>query len=348
MPDRHALLIELLNRAVDQRSVFGTAFSVGWHDQTYSAAAGDLALHQPFFIASVTKLFVTALVLQLQGENRLALDDPITRWLDANTLDGLHRLRGQDHSTAITVTHLLAHTSGLPDYFSDSVPGSQSWQKDLMRTRTDRAWRFEDALAHSKHLQPRFVPGTRGRAHYSDTNFQLLGRIIECIEEQPLATSIARRITQPLELTNTWLYTDPQDQRPHPIHLGRKPLAIPQAMASFQADGGMVSTAPELLRFVRAFFSGHWFAPSVLAGLQVWRRIFYPFESGIGMQRFRLPWWLDPLGRTPELIGYIGLSGTVAFHVPALNISVAGTINQAADPGKALRLTLRLLQAFSR
>ena len=116
-------------------------------------------------------------------------------------------------------------------------------------------------------------------------------------------------------------------------------------MASFGADGGIVSTAEELRRFTDAFFLGALFPKEELELLKQWNRIFFPMQSGIGIHMFRLPWLFNPTGAVPTLIGHSGLSGTVAFYDPKNDAVIAGTVNQIHRPGTSFRLMIRLLMA---
>jgi D-alanyl-D-alanine carboxypeptidase len=83
-------------------------------------------------------------------------------------------------------------------------------------------------------------------------------------------------------------------------------------MASFGPDGGIVSTAGELMTFVRAFFEGGLFERATIGQLQDYRRIFFPLQYGVGFARFALPRVLGG----EELIGHSGLSGAFAFLAP--------------------------------
>ncbi len=109
-------------------------------------------------------------------------------------------------------------------------------------------------------MKPHFAPGAPGKAHYSDTNYQLLGALMEVIDERP--------------------YRD--DGIAGMLH-GRRPFARPQAMASFGADGSMVSTATEQAAFLQAFMGGQLFPAEYVAELTAeWRRIFFPLQYGVG------------------------------------------------------------------
>lgn len=135
----------------------------------------------PYFIASATKLHTTALVMQLRAEGRLTLDDPVSKHLPPDKLRGIHVFEGADHGNAMTIRHLLAHTSGLADYFEQAQVHATSIMGELASGR-DRSWTLEDVLELNRtKLKPKFAPGTPGKAFYSDTNYQLLGAVVEGI-----------------------------------------------------------------------------------------------------------------------------------------------------------------------
>ena len=131
-----------------------------------------------FFIASTTKLYVTAIIMQLCDQRQVNLDAEAVKYLDPSIMTGIHVLRGVDSSHRITVRELLSHTSGIADYFEQRRADGRSQFKDALRA--DFAWSFEDVLRITKEeLKPKFAPSTPGKAFYSDTNHQLLGALIE-------------------------------------------------------------------------------------------------------------------------------------------------------------------------
>ena len=93
---------------------------------------------------------------------------------------GLHVHRGVDHTAAISLRHLLAHTSALPDDFSGRKQqrGEPALDKQL-RSKVDGAWNASDAVRWARDDGALFAPGQGRSAFYSDTNHQLLGRAIE-------------------------------------------------------------------------------------------------------------------------------------------------------------------------
>jgi CubicO group peptidase (beta-lactamase class C family) len=337
------ILQSILNKSVDNKNVFGTSFCIKHKSDLWCGASGNMNTDSPYFIASTTKLYVTTIILHLKSKGVLDLDDKISKYLEATVLKGLHTLNGKDYSTEISIKNLLAHISGIPDYFQQKNKEGKSFESELIRGN-DQFWTFEQVVDYSKQLKPLFVPDAKGKAHYSDTNFQLLGKIAENITQKSITENYEELIFNPLELSRTYLYTDIQDQRPKTLYFKSKELFIPKAMASFGPDGGIVSTSNELMNFLTAFFNGTFFPKSYIESLKTWNRIFFPMQSGVGIHLFKLPWIFNPTGTIPELLGHSGLSGTLAYHSPEKDIYVAGTVNQVANPGTSFRLAIKLLQ----
>ena len=300
---------------------------------------------QPYFIASTTKLYVTAILVQLRHEGRIDFDQPAAIYLPDTLTDGIHVLKGIDSSKLITVRQMMAHTSGIPDYFEQKGKKGKSHLEKVLKE--DKAWTVEDVVDITRSLKPQFPPSARARAFYSDTNYQLLGALIESIENAPFSEVVQSRIAGPLQLSNTYLFTsehiDSYEEIPH-ILLGRKPVYIPKAMASFQADGGIVSTATEGIRFLEAFMEGSLFPTSYFKELMsVWRSVFGPIEYGTGIMRYKLPRLFSPLQPVPPMIGHSGASGVVLFYVPELDLYLSGAVNQLRRRGLPFQLMTRIV-----
>lgn len=322
-------------------------------ETVHSAAGADGSRHidhrTPFFLASTTKLLGTAMTLQLQSEGRLRLDDPIARFFPAAALAGLHRIDGREFTEAITVRHLLSHTSGLPDYFEEKRRDGTQFATGLL-AGTDARWSLDDVIVAARDdLAPHFQPGAGRRAHYSDTNYQLLGRIIEQVAERPLVQAVEERIATRLGLSETYLFEASRaaDRTPvMPLRNGPSRPEIPLAIESTRLDGGGVSTSAELLELIRAFFGGRLFPAEYLPQLYDWRAIFFPLQYGIGVMRFELPWFFSPFARQPELLGHSGISGAFAFWSPRRDAFVAGSVNQLANRSLPYRFMLKALMAL--
>lgn len=316
--------------------------AVSCGDDFWLGANGNMKADSHYFIASSTKLYVTAMVLQLIDSGHLQFYDPVKKFLPPTVFNGLHVIDGVDRSDQITIEHLLSHTSGLPDYFQAKRSGQNSRLQDILKGR-DQKWGLEEVVKDSKDMGAVFAPNTE-RALYSDTNFQLLGSILEGISGKKLSRLIDQNVCQRLGLNNTYLYEDEFDHRPIALNFRSHVLHIPKAMTSFAADGGIVSNATDGILFLKGFFSGQLFKLKHLEYLtRRWRSIFYPLQYGVGISLFRLPWYFSPFKRTPDLIGHSGLSGAFLFYCPNKNIYLSGTVNQIARPATSFRLMLKAI-----
>jgi CubicO group peptidase (beta-lactamase class C family) len=314
----------------------GVAVSVLGPGGEQHLAAGDLTVDTPCFFASATKLMGATVLHQLAGEG-LDLDAPLASVVPVG---GLLRQDGEDRTGAITIRQLMTHTSGLPDYLGSADP-KRGLMGALLQGQ-DRGWSRAEALEMARRMAPVGQPGRMRRAQYSDTNYQLLDAVIEAVEGAPLADVLERRIIRPLGLRQTWLYADPADRRPAPLRYRKNRLEIPQAMASFRGDGGLVTTTREGLAFLRALWSGA-FGPTDWLTRGPFRPVFFPVVYGEGVMRFALPRWMTPFRRFPALYGHSGHSGAALFHAPEVGVTIAATVNQIDRPGTVFKLILKAL-----
>jgi len=341
--EKEKILQTILDKTVDGKKVFGTTFAFKKDTTIWQGSSGNLSKDQPYYIASTTKLFTTAIILKLKAEGKLYLDDKISNYIDTSILSGLHDYKGKDYSQELTIKHLLSHTSGLPDYFQGKGTSGISLENELTEGN-DQFWTFEQAIEKTKNMPPLFAPGTKGKANYSDANFQLLGKIIETITQKSYSENCKEIIIQPLGLTKTYLYQDSTDKTPKTLYYKSNELNIPKAMTSFGADGGIVSTSTDMLIFIEAFFTGKLFPSAYIEELQEWNKIFFPMQSGIGIHLFKLPWFFNPTGAVPYFIGHSGLSGALAYYSPKENIFIVGTVNQVAHPDISFKTMIKLTQ----
>ncbi len=339
-------LSELLSKQVNSKDVHSGVLAVCSPSQDFKwqDAAGDAHTDSEFFIASTTKMFTAAIIMQLVEEVRVKLEDKISNYIDQDLMAGLHLYKGVDYSDNITVRHLLSNTSGLPDYFSGKDEAGKT-QLDRLLEDGDTNWTAVEAIELSKTRQaPLFSPGTIGKAHYSDTNFQLLKLIIEKITDNSIDQVVYSRISARLNLKQTYMFTG--NTSPLPFYYKNIEMNIPKAMASVTTDGGMVSTGNELLTFVKGFFQGELFRAELLDEMQNWNPIFFPLQYGTGMMRFKLPRLFSPFAPLPEMLGHSGVTGAFAYYVPSKNLYIAGTLNQIHPNSRPYKLLVQVANLF--
>jgi CubicO group peptidase (beta-lactamase class C family) len=346
------------------KDIFGAVLGVtnGSGDFHWAGAAGTaypgqaaaMKADTPIFIASITKMYTAAATMLLEEQGRLSLDDPLSDYLPASMLSGLHVYKGTDYSDQLRVYHLISQTSGLPDYFEERPSGGKSLLDHIVETG-DTEWDVAEAVQITKSgLSPHFPPEPKERknsgtkAHYADTNYQLLGAVIESVAQQSLSEIFAELIIGPLALSSTYLHgqsdvTAEQRIPPANIYYKTKQLYLDKAMASFGPDGGMVSTVEDSLVFLKHIMQGQLFSqPTTLPRMRSWRSIFFPFQYGLGLMRFKLPRILSPFSATPELIGHAGASSAFLFYSDDSQIYIGGTLNQLDNRRRPYGLMLKV------
>ena len=200
-------------------------------------------------IGSNTKTFVAVVVMQMVQEGKVGLDEPIETYLP-----GLIKGEGIDASK-ITVRQLLQHTSGLPEY-TDTVPG----RSDIFQIK-DHYAQPRDLLDTALSKPAAFEPGTQWA--YTNTNYVVLGMLIERVSQRPVGEQIDQRIIKKLGLSHTY-FPAPGDRsikgtHPQGYHLsaeGKLEDITEMDPAWGWAAGAMVSTPSELNTFFQAVFDG--------------------------------------------------------------------------------------------
>ena len=291
----------------------------------YADKTEEMKVDTPFFIASITKMYTSAATMILEEREHLSLDDPISKFLPDDLIEGLHRYKGVDYSSQLRIYHLISQTSGLPDYFQEKPRHGKSLF-DCIVAGSDEEWDVEEVVdITKKNLSPKFPPEPKAqvrsgkRAYYSDTNYQLLGAAIESAAQKPLQEIFSELIIDPLELSSTYLHGQgepwaPLDNPPANIYYQTIPLPLDKAMRSFGPDGGMVSTMEDCLKFIQGLMEGKLFVnPATLKRMKNWKRIFFPLQYGLGLMRYMLPRIFSPLSETPEFIGHSGASSSFLF-----------------------------------
>ncbi len=337
--DLAARLTGLLDRWVaDDPLIPGIALALSCPSRglDWSSAAGLadpgrgtlLSPAHPVRLASVTKTFTAAATLCLWEEGRLHPDDPLTAHLAPDRLAALAAAGYQP--AAITLRQLLGHTSGLFD-FADA-PAFIA----IMEADPGRLWSRDEQLAAALAWGPPYgAPGEVYR--YSDTGYLLLSEVLERATGEPYAAVLRSRLGfARLGLGSTWLESlEPAPPavppRAHQLYGERDTFDWSPTM-DLWGGGGLVSTVGDLVRFFQALPTGEVFAhratftamltpcPAERAGPSAYGQSQEPGHYGLGLQ-------LPTVGGR-RLIQHGGYWGTLAAHVPDLDLTFALSINQ--------------------
>jgi D-alanyl-D-alanine carboxypeptidase len=285
------------------------------------AARTPLRVDTPFRIASVTKTFVAVAALRLVEEKRLALDQPISAALSPATTTTL--VAGGYAPDRITVRELLNHTSGLFDYAASAA-------YDTLNTRDPaRVWTPQEQIRFAMdHGRPQARPGRR--YHYADTNYVLLGEIIERASGRPLAAAV-RSLDGFGRLglhATAWerLEPPPPDRPPraHQYYGTTFDNIRLDASSDLFGGGGLVSTVGDLSRFFRALFAGQVFSrASTLDAMTTIAPPARAAHAGLGI-------FAATIGGE-RCWGHPGYWGTEAYACPRESMAFALETNQANE-----------------
>jgi D-alanyl-D-alanine carboxypeptidase len=266
-------------------------------------------------IGSTTKTFTAVLILKLVEQGRLSLDDSIAKWFPT-----------VPNAEAITVRDLLNHSSGIPEII----------QKGLMKSVIPSTYWTRDELlqliASDKLL---FTPGTK--FEYSNSNFILLGFILEDVTGKIALQLLHEQILDPLNLKNT--YFIPYEPAPARLVTGfDRDLAKIPGMLEIAPDntswatlaftsGAIASTADDLGVFFDNLSAGKLLSPAMMEEMKTFIPASNPgldaqTGSGLGLMRFEVG--------GQELIGHVGEfmgSSSIAVYSPDKGYTIAITCN---------------------
>jgi D-alanyl-D-alanine carboxypeptidase len=287
-----------------------------------AAGVGDLATGAPVSlddhvrIASITKTFVATVVLQLVDEGQLNLDD---------TLEGF--VPGIANGDAITLRQVLGMTAGIRDYVTDPRIAIDYAADPLL------PFSPEEAVQIMRRGTPNFAPGDG--VQYSNSNYILLGLIVEQVTGNSIEQEIEERIITPLGLSGTSFPTSPEMPAPFMHGYAGAALGDPLVDASRSnpalpwASGAMISTLRDMRTWGEALATGSLLSPET----QRQQLEFTPFPNaapgqevgyGLGILSFN-----GLLGHNGGIVGY----SLWLVHDPDTGATVAVVTNRATIDG---------------
>ncbi|WP_405868493.1 beta-lactamase family protein [Streptomyces sp. NBC_01515] len=260
----HTATREALRAAVED-GVPGVTATVRDGGTTWSTTAGvgNLRTGKPrsaedrYRVGSITKTFVSTVLLQLEAEGRLSLDDTVATWLP-----GVVEGNGNDGGK-VTVRQLMNHTSGIFNYTADDDFGTAYFTKDGFFQHRYDTKTPADLVAIAMSHKPDFAPGTSW--NYSNTNYVLAGMVIQKVTGHSYETEIRRRIINPLHLKATSL-PGTRVTLPRPSSHAYSKLADATTGPTYDVTrlnptiassaGSMISDSADLDRFYGALLGG--------------------------------------------------------------------------------------------
>jgi D-alanyl-D-alanine carboxypeptidase len=332
-----AALQDFLDEVVKMQKILGMVMAerladgtVIWSTSGYVDPDGKerWSADTPSLIASVTKTFTAVVVMQLVEEGKLSLSDRVDTWFPE-----------QPNGDKITVRMLLSHTSGLADYQTLFGMDPEKWTRE---------WVPEDLIAVANQAGPVGEPGS-SVAHYSNTNYIVLGRIIEKVTGNSWAHEVESRIIKPLGLKGTTFAREGMWNEGVILGYMKTPNGYqsllehpwyPHTSASTAwAAGEIVSSASDLMTFASALFDGKLVSRETLAVMA------QPVGSGDGEA-----WGLG--GGVIEVAGRKGFGmggdnvGYHAFFIGILDSKLVVTALVNTNEGDVISPSMAVLQQY--
>ncbi len=192
-------------------------------------------------IWSITKTYTAVMIFQLIEEGKLSLETPLSTFYpqipNANT---------------ITIKQMLAHRSGIFDYVNDT-------NEEAKLDTTSRTNHKTSLIQHIAKFKPNFNPGEDFR--YSNSNYFLLGCIVEGLDENTFEVSLANRIVHKIHLKSTYFGRDTLksiNNKANTYYFDKQWRTSPEE-ENYRyhletADGGIVSTPKDMALFIDALF----------------------------------------------------------------------------------------------
>lgn len=324
--DRHRARREFPGAALALRDPGGAFVTVAAGTAGPTDGGAPVDPGTPWIIGSTTKTFVAVVVLQLAQEGKLELDATVEPFFP--DLPGASR---------ITTRQLLQHTSGVSEYL----------HQEAVERDARRAWRASELIAVAAARGPVAEPGAG--YHYANTNYLLLGELVEKVTARPWHAEVRSRILEPLGLKHTGYAGEPSAPRigaGHVVADGRFVDATNRWHPSLGgAAGGMYSTTADLLAFAVALFEGRLLDAKRTAEMRTFVRGedhgHVGHAYGLGLERYTVN-GLTVLGHMGNASGH----GAFIGYDPASRAVVAVQIN-AANPGPAAVIGAEVLGAMT-
>ncbi|MCF8363827.1 MAG: beta-lactamase family protein [Prolixibacteraceae bacterium] len=291
-------------------------------------------------LASVGKLFTATLVGMLNDKGLLSFDDKIAQHLDAELMRGLHIFKGKDYSGDISIKHLLQQTSGLNDVFFPLLKKMIKDPKLEMSAREAVEW-------GKANLKPLGQPGHKH--FYTDTNYYLLGLIIEKITKKPFFEVVHEMIFEPLKMDNAFIngFSQPKNEPRFPpahIVLSNINFIDDKRIAKIDyAGGGVVAPLSEYLVFMKALVNGQLVKENTLHQM-----IDDDVKMGFPVIGFDYGYAVWKPRAIPVLLpekyfcwGCVGVTGAFMFFHPETGTYVIGTFNDESYKSKSLSFMIK-------
>jgi len=289
----------LLNTAAANDQAMGSLALMQNGSLVYSKSIGLKAAgttsdsHTKYRVGSISKMFTAVMILQLKEENKLGLNTPLSTFFPQ-----------VPNAAKITISMLLSHRSGLHNFTSDSA-----YQTYYLKAQTK-----DGMLRRIASAKPDFEPGSKFA--YSNTNYVLLGYIIEQLTGKSYAEALRIRIVSRLGLKETYYggKINAQGDEAESFNYDNGWKVLPQTDMSIPGGAGAVVSSPaDLARFLEGLFTSRLISSDDLAQMKT-------MQDGYGFALFSVPFYnMKGYGHNGDIDGF----STIAWYFPEQKLAVA-------------------------
>lgn len=299
---------------------------------------------QPVYMASVGKLFTAVIISILHEQKALSFEDHISRYLDSELMDGLHVYKKKDYSRELQVRHLLNQTSGLPDNF---YPLFDKLLADHNFDITPR-----EAVEWAKmNLKPQAAPGRK--SYYTDTNYHLLGLIVEKVCGEPFHAVLKKLIFDPVGMEHSYMLLHSKSEKTSGhkeagFYFDQTRLNEIRGFVGLDfSGGGVVAPMEDLLLFMKALTSHQLVSENTFDIMIHDKARLYPgWDYGYGIWQVRPVPILIPVKY--QSWGILGATGAFMFYHPELEAYIIGSFNHQSWQRKCVRFMFKVMDKLFR
>ncbi|WP_044208720.1 serine hydrolase [Flammeovirga sp. OC4] len=322
------------------------------HFRLAKSKEDSISIHSPFYTASITKMLTATAIGILKEQQLLDFEDKIVQYLPDSLMNKLHVLDGKDYSKDLKIAHLLQHTSGLPDYFTDITNDESPNIINQLIIQPNKSWSAEEMIQFSKDkMTPLFIPGEG--YHYTDTEYVLLALIIENLSDLSLAMFFQQYIFQPLNMNSSYINLNENKAMVNKrslvkFYAGDYELSSLKSLSADWGGGGLVSSTKDLIKFFEALNQDKILKKETRLAMQHWIDESVGMEYGFGIRKVTLDKLINTETRL-EIIGHNGSTASFLWYCPQLDTYISGTLNQLEASKAAMILVcdiLRIIETY--
>ena len=260
--------------------------------------------------------------------------------------------KGIDYSNEVLVRQLLNHTSGIADYWEDKPIKGKSI-KEMVVEEPERFWKPEDTIDHTRYNQ-KAVSSPGKKFHYSDTGYNLLGKIIEAITQKPFHENLKTEIFNPLGMDHSYLLYrgGPNEKSTHPIldtYIGEHEVSGYKSISADWAGGGVVTTTEDLLLFHKALVNHTLIHKETLElcskDTERWG---FGMDYGYGILFLNIGKMVIFQSEELNMWGNFGSIGAYMFYNPAYDVYIIGSFDHSKYMRRQIRFIIFVIRTLSK